>query len=74
MDIDPCINKYLDLSSAVFQPKRAKGNIYGRVKDFLKADGAYSSDHLESEVRAIAESQTGNAEAKLMDPDAPCKT
>jgi hypothetical protein len=74
MDIDTCIKKYLELSSAAFQPKRAKAHIFGRAKDIWEAGGAYSSKCLADEVRTIVNAQTGNAQAKLMKPDALCKT
>ncbi|KAI9775931.1 MAG: hypothetical protein M1839_000720 [Geoglossum umbratile] len=74
MDIDTCIDVYIKLSSAVFQPKRVKSNIFGRAKDIWEVDGAYSSECLAFEIRAIVASQEGNDQAKLMNPDSPCKT
>jgi hypothetical protein len=74
MDIDTCIEAYLKLSSAAFQPKRTKGNIFAKAIDFLKADGKYSSNCLASEIKAIVESREGDPQAKLMNANAPCKT
>ncbi|KAH0541605.1 hypothetical protein FGG08_003953 [Glutinoglossum americanum] len=74
MDIDACIDAYVRLSSVVFQPKRVKPNIFGRAKDIWEVDGAYSSECLASEIKAIVASQEGNDQARLMDPDSPCKT
>ncbi|KAI9862173.1 MAG: hypothetical protein M1824_001554 [Vezdaea acicularis] len=73
MDVDTCINKYIELSSAAFQPKRVKGNFFGKAKDILKVEGTYSSDSLASEIRNIVKSQEGDAEAKLRNSNAPCK-
>jgi hypothetical protein len=74
MDINTCIDTYVRLSSAVFQPERAKSNIFGKAKDIWEVGGAYSSECLASEIRAIVASQEGNDQAKLMNPDSPCKT
>jgi len=74
MDIDTCIDVYVKLSSAVFQPRRENLNIFGRVMDAWEVNGAYSSECLASEIRAIVASQEGNDQAELMSPDSPCKT
>ena len=74
MDINTCINTYLNLSSAVFQPKRTKRDFLGRTRDIWNVDGEYSSDRLAAEVRTIVESQEGDAQAKLANPNVPCKT
>jgi hypothetical protein len=74
MDIDTCIKIYLELSLAAFQPKRPKVHIFGRTKDIWKAGGAYSSECLANEVRTIVNAQTGDDKAKMMKPDALCKT
>jgi hypothetical protein len=74
MDIDACIDAYVRLSSAVFQPKRAKPNIFGKAKDTWEVDGAYSSECLASEIRAIVASQEGDDQANMMKSDASCKT
>jgi hypothetical protein len=73
MDIDTCIDTYVRLSSAVFQPKRVKANIFGKAKDIWKVDEAHSSDRLASEMKTIVALQE-DAQAKLMNPGAPCKT
>ncbi|KAI9854271.1 MAG: hypothetical protein M1813_001311 [Trichoglossum hirsutum] len=74
MDIDTCINKYRELSEAAFQSKRAKGNLLGKVRDIWKTHGKYSSTRLVSEIRTIVESVEGDASAKLMSSNTPCKT
>ncbi|KAH0557143.1 hypothetical protein GP486_005066 [Trichoglossum hirsutum] len=74
MDINTCIDAYIRLSSAVFQLKRANSNIFGRAKDIWGVDGAYSSERLASEIRAIVASQEGDDQAKLTNPNSPCKT
>jgi len=74
MDVDTCIDEYGKLSSVVFQPKRTRYNFIGKLKDVWTVRGAYSSDSLASEIRNIVESREGDAGAKLMGPNAPCKT
>jgi hypothetical protein len=73
MDVETCINRYCELSSAVFEPRRSKYNLLARARDLWKVGEAYSSSRLASEVRRIVESIEGNAEAKLINPDTPCK-
>ncbi|KAI9764163.1 MAG: hypothetical protein M1840_008645 [Geoglossum simile] len=74
MDIDTCIKKYCELSGAAFQPKRAKGNVLGKVKDIWNTRGKYSSTRLASEIQTIVESVEGDAHAKFMNSNAACKT
>jgi hypothetical protein len=74
MDVDTCIKKYLELSLAAFQPKRAKARLLSRAKDIWKVDGKYSSESLAIGIRSIVKSYEGDDQAKLMNPDAPCKT
>ncbi|OXV08909.1 hypothetical protein Egran_03325, partial [Elaphomyces granulatus] len=74
MNVDDCIKTYIQLSSAAFQPKRQWYDLLGSSIDFFKAGGVYSSKSLESEIRNIVRSQIGHADAKLMNPDAPCKS
>lgn len=73
MTVDQCIEKYLELSSAAFQPKRAKANIFGRAKDVWKTDGAYRGDRLVSEFKTVSEQLEGDADAKMIKVDSPCK-
>lgn len=74
MDIDTCITKYIELSSTAFQLKRSRVNVLGKLKDFLKVKGAYRSEALESEFKKVALAVEGNADAKLLRPDATCKS
>lgn len=73
MDIDECIEKYLQLSSAAFQPKRSKMNIVGAVKDKLQARGAYRSETLANEFKKVAKSVEGSEDATLYLPDTNCR-
>jgi hypothetical protein len=73
MDVDACISKYLELSSAAFQPKRAKAHFFGKAKDLWKADGAYRSDCLATEFRNVAKALEGDEQAKLTHPNTDCR-
>ncbi|KAI3322944.1 hypothetical protein HD806DRAFT_545036 [Xylariaceae sp. AK1471] len=73
MGVDECIRKYLDVSSAAFQPKRSKANIFGRAKGFFKGEGAYQGDQLAAEFKKAALDFEGNEDAKLLCPNSLCK-
>lgn len=67
MDVQSCIKAYLKISSEVFQPLRAKNNIFGRGKDAVKVRGRFSSKALEDHIKAIVMSMGEEKEAKLKD-------
>ncbi|KAI1358173.1 hypothetical protein F5Y08DRAFT_351165 [Xylaria arbuscula] len=73
MGVDECIRKYLDVSSAAFQPKRSRANIPARAKDLFKAQGAYQEQSLEAEFKKAALEFEGNEDAKLLCTSSPCK-
>ncbi|KAI0975279.1 hypothetical protein F4678DRAFT_322006 [Xylaria arbuscula] len=73
MGVDECIRKYLDVSSAAFQPKRSRANILARAKDLLRAEGAYQGHQLEIEFKKAALAFEGNEDAKFLCPSSPCK-
>jgi len=75
MDIDTCIEKYLQMSSEAFQPKRSKVDILRRAKDVWNAEGAYRAESLISQIKAVAHTFAGDENAKLMDShaDTSCK-
>jgi hypothetical protein len=73
MDVDTCIDKYVELSSAAFQPKRSKVNIFGKAKDLWKTDGAYRSDCLTTEFKKVAQALERDEQAKLIHPDTTCR-
>lgn len=73
MTVDQCIEKYVDLSAAAFQPKRAKINIFGKVKDTWKTDGAYRGNRLVSEFKTVSEQEEGDPDAKLLQEGGSCR-
>ncbi|KAF5268040.1 hypothetical protein FOXYS1_1072 [Fusarium oxysporum] len=75
MDVDTCIEKYGELSSRVFQPKRAGVNFLGKLKDFAKAEGKYRSARLEQEIKNMVEEVEGDAQSRLLQigPDPECR-
>jgi hypothetical protein len=73
MDVDACIEKYIELSSAAFEPKRHKSQIFSRTKDLWKALGAYRSDILTDKIKRVVEEHTGDPEAHLMSDDTSCR-
>lgn len=73
MTVDECIDKYLQLSSAAFQPKRSKSNILGAAKDKLQAKGAYRSETLAKEFKKVSKVVLGSEDASLLNPDTTCR-
>ena len=70
MSVDECISKYMELSFDVFQPKRDKANILGRVQDKWSALGKYDSEGLVHHFKAVAAELRGDADALLLQNDA----
>ena len=73
MDIDACIEKYLELSSVAFQPRRSKANIIAKKIDLWKTAGAYRSDCLTTEFRNVVRAVEGDEQAKLIHSDTTCR-
>jgi hypothetical protein len=73
MDIDTCIEKYQDLSEAVFEPRRSKINVFGKARDTWKLEGAFDSERLATEIRHIVQENQEDSNAKLLESDPQCK-
>ena len=75
MDVQTCIEKYIELSSAAFTLKRPKANLLGKWRDEWEVDGAYRADVLAEEIRQVVKDnlQDGDPEARLFDPDPVCR-
>jgi hypothetical protein len=75
MDIQECIDKYIELSSAAFMPKRAKSNIFSKLKDKWEVNGKYRADILAQEMRRVVGNslESKDPESKILDPDPVCK-
>lgn len=67
MDVDACIDKYLELSAQAFQPKRSRANVFAKAKDLWHADGAYRADCLETQIKTIAQQYANDPDARLLD-------
>ena|SRR5277367_34932 len=73
MDIDACINSYLELSSSIFQKKST--SIVGRLREVYSARGRFDSRALEEAVKKIVISRGLSADATLSFGEEPkCKT
>jgi hypothetical protein len=75
MDVQTCIDKYIELSTTAFAPKRSKGNVLFKLKDKWEVNGAYRADGLAREMRQAVQDNVENKdpEAKLFDPNPACK-
>lgn len=71
MDVGDCIKAYIQLSEDVFQPRRAKFNIFGIASDVLKVKERFDSKALESAIQNIVSKSGEEAEAKLKVEKAP---
>jgi len=73
MDIDTCINSYLELASSIFQKKST--SIVGRLREVYSARGRFDSRALEEAVKKIVISRGLSADATLSFGEEPkCKT
>ncbi|WKT53739.1 Patatin-like phospholipase domain [Fusarium oxysporum f. sp. vasinfectum] len=75
MDVQECIDKYIELSSSAFTPKRSKVNFLSKINDKWEVNGKYRADVLVNEMRQIVQDSLDDKdpEAKLFDPNAACK-
>lgn len=68
MDIDTCIDSYIEMSDNIFQKKHHRVKWNGRVQ------GRYDSEELESAIKRIIEQQGLDEDTLLKgEPDDPCK-
>ena len=68
MTVDQCIDAYMSLSDLIFQKRRHRVTIKGRVQ------GRFDSDELERAIKDIVVKQGLEADVLLADsPDAKCK-
>lgn len=68
MSIDECIDAYIQLSDRIFQKKRHRATVKGKIQ------GRFDSDELERAVKEVIKGQGLQEDALLKDtPDAPCK-
>jgi len=73
LTLDQCQDAYIRLAERIFNPKRNKMNIGGKVKDFLLADGRFDSVALEEVVKEIIVESGGlRVDELLQDPDPKC--
>src|SRR5690554_1441938 len=66
MDVQTCIDKYIELSSAAFTPKRHKASLL-RLRDKWQVNGKYAAGRLVKEFRQTVQDNThdNDPEAKL---------
>ena len=68
MSVDDCIEAYLSLSDKVFQKKRGKLSLVGKIQ------GRFDSAELEQAIKRVVKGQRLEENALLQDDlDAPCK-
>lgn len=77
MTVDECEAAYLKLSRMIFTPKRQKGNVFGKGKDFLNLQGRFDAEIMEKvikeELRAKLDAETDVESTLLRDESLPCK-
>jgi len=73
MDIDACINCYLELASSIFRKKST--SVVGRLREVYSARGRFDSRALEEAVKKIIISRGLSVDATLScGEEAKCKT
>jgi patatin-like phospholipase/acyl hydrolase len=74
MDIEECINAYIQISKDVFQPKKKKFDILGRASDALKVLGRFDSEALKRGIQEIVAQSGEIRDAKLkVDSEPKCR-
>jgi hypothetical protein len=73
MEVQECIDRYIELSSTAFSPKRSKARVISKLIDKWDVNGKYRADVLADEIRRAVQDSLGDAEAKLFDPNPACK-
>lgn len=71
MDVTTCIDKYLQLASSVFIPKRDRANLIGRLADLMNIKEEFSAKTLEDAVKEIVALQLGDQNGLLEESDDP---
>jgi len=66
MSIDQCEEAYLQLSEEIFTLRRANANVLGKAYDFLNADGKFSTQSLEVNIKRLIQ-EAGLAENEKFD-------
>lgn len=67
MNVDECIDAYLQISGDVFQPRRSSFNFLGRASDAIKVRGRFNSEELKRKIQQITLASGQGVDAKLMD-------
>ena len=68
MSIDECIDAYLQLSDRIFQKKRHRATVKGKIQ------GRFDADELERAVKKVIRAQGFQEDALLKDaPETACK-
>jgi patatin-like phospholipase/acyl hydrolase len=73
MSVVQCEKSYVELSGAIFAPRRNSANVLGRGLDFLKANGRFDESPLEEGIKAKVVAAQMDADALLEDHRSDCK-
>ena len=76
MDVQSCIDAYVEMSSAIFEPNKHTLNFPGRATDFVLVKGKFDSEKLAQKIRdTITRYSKEEAEARFTedDPDPRCR-
>ena len=66
MDVNSCIEAYLELSKEAFTPRRHRANILGRAADALRVKERFESDKLKTQIIKQLEMQLKPLPAKTL--------
>lgn len=73
MDVQICIDKYCELSAAIFEPRRSILRLLRRGVNKWDLKGRYRSEALEKMIRNVVEERLGDSQAKMFDSESSCK-
>jgi len=72
MDIQTCIDAYIELSKTVFTPRK-RNRVFGRVFQNVIGNAAFNHKALEQAIKKIVSQSQGDEDAPLLEDEPKCK-
>ncbi|KAG5810247.1 hypothetical protein H9Q71_005604 [Fusarium xylarioides] len=76
MTVEDCIDKYLEISKAAFQPRRSNVNLFARARDGWNIRGRFDTAALQKEIIGLIDSRPGESgpESLMLKEDLACRS
>ena len=75
MSVEDCIDKYLEISEAAFQPRRRNINIFARARDGWNIRGRFDTSALQKEIIGLIDGRPGESglESLMLEEGLACR-